>query len=165
MFSEQALNWYPRLPTCINLARIPKDLKIHNLIRGPLGSMLMSSEMTEILSPLSFPLMGQNHASQCVLAIKGRADRVIEASCEEKEGKGRQKPRGPPVFAQGPSLSSFGLFTAWRHGHPPITAIAAKARSEWKPLDKAHLLLYETGTVQWVDHFHDHHDPFLPFPL
>lgn len=102
MFSEQALNCYPRLPTCINLARIPKDLKIHNLIRGPLGSMHMSSEMTEILSPLSFPLTGQNHASQCVLATKGRADRVMEVSCEEKEGKGRQKPLGPPVFVQDP---------------------------------------------------------------
>lgn len=41
-------------------------------------------------------------------------------------------------------------FAAWLYAHRDITVITAKAPREWKTLRRAHLLLGETGKVQWV---------------
>lgn len=131
--------------------------------------MFIYSEIPWILSPPGFPLNGaepRNVLHDASLPPTEKPIGLWSPLVRRKRDKGRQRPLETPI--PGHSLSSLGLFIAWHHAHLSITAITAKAHSEWKTLGEAHLLLYKIGTVQWVYHFHDHTNPneallhFLP---
>lgn len=162
MFGEQTLNRYSRLPKCIKLASSSKDLKSLIFSKIHLGYMLIYSKIPLSLSPLGFPLNGAESTHvlhDTSLPPTDKLEGLWGPLVRRKRDKGRQRPLEPPIFVPGLSLSSLGLFIAWSHAHPSITAITAKAHSEWKTLDEAHPLLYKIGTVQGVYHFHDHRNP------
>lgn len=119
----------------------------------------------QIPSPLSFRLNGAEPRHVLhnggIPATNGKADRVLEASCEEKGGEGRQGPLEPPVCVRGPSLSSLGLFTPT----PVLLEQQSPLRRTANGKRQTRLIsVYKIGAVQWVYHFHDQHDPRLHFP-
>lgn len=66
------------------------------------------------------------------LMDKGKVDRVIEASSEEKEKMGWQKPpRATNIRTR--TLSLMWICTA-RHSSPLSITVITKAHSEWKTL-------------------------------
>lgn len=125
-----------QLPKCVNWPISLKTLTYVTFLKIHLGFMLVSSEILQTLSPLSFPPSGHNykHASQAVLATKGKAERAIETSSEEEEGDGKAKsPGATNIYIRALPVLTW-MFLVWSCACPPITMITAKAHSEWKAL-------------------------------
>ena len=145
--------------TSLKILKSITFLKIHP------GYMLMFSEIPQILSSPGFSLNGveeRNAPHKASLPPREKLTGLLRPLAGRKGEKERQRPRSHQHSYQGPLLT--WAFIAWSHAHTSVTAVNAKAHSEWKTLDGAHLLLCKIGVIQWVYHFCNQSNPNdLPF--
>lgn len=87
---ERALNFYSQLPKSVNWTVSLKTLKSITFLKIYLGYMLVSSEILQILSPISFLWTGQKCHHRRHPCHQWN-NWITEASSGEEEGKGKEK--------------------------------------------------------------------------